>query len=149
MSTVHIVFDPSDLEDCKRALDEMVHMISGSHGPTQAQLLFSKAAVTKRFIKKNRNVSLLIKHMNSGLSMNQSAVKIAEANELSRRKGRGPDDWYGPNGSTSPKTVEKQIDREMKRMARDPRYRKAVEWLAEAYRARDRALARIEEQKNK
>jgi hypothetical protein len=71
----------------------------------------------------------MAKYIASGLSVKRCAAMLAKENKSLARDAR-----YGPSGTTSAETMEKQIRREKGRMTKDALYRERVERLIEEYR---------------
>ena len=97
-------------------------MVSYYHGLAAARGLFLKATPSKRDVKAEKNITLMVAHILSKLSVRQCAVELAERNKSLPRDRR-----FGPYGTTNAKTLEKQIRREKKRMISDQSYRERIE----------------------
>jgi hypothetical protein len=120
-----IWFNPRDLEDYRYAIRQLQAAVLVHHGPdTLRRLLQEETPSTKRAFQEARNDRLLAEYIRSGLSVGKCAAMLAEKNKTLPRESR-----YGPSGSTTAKTLEKQIDR-LKDEIWDPRRRKYIEWLA-------------------
>jgi hypothetical protein len=122
-----ISFNADDLADCRRAIGELKSIIWQNHGAAQVRRLFADAVLSKQTVRVHKNVELMasyIFHSERGLSTKQCAKLLAEQNKSLR------DRRHGPSGTTSPETMEKQIRREKKKMAKDRDYREYAEWHA-------------------
>ena len=135
-----ISFDPDNIEDCRRAVDNLKNIIWQQHGVVTVRRLFGDAVPSKQKMKNHKNAELMGDYLHHsechGASVREYAKMIAEQNKSLPRDLR-----RGPSGSTSPETLEKHIRREKKRMAQDPSYREYAEWLA--------SIAYWEEQRHK
>jgi hypothetical protein len=120
----YISFDPRNLEDYRYAIRQLRMAILLHHGPdTLRRLLKEETPSTKRAVQEARNDRLLAVYFRSRLSIRKCAAKLAEKN-----KSLPPEYRFGPTGSTSAETLEKQISRQMKKM--NPRRREYIEGFA-------------------
>jgi hypothetical protein len=143
MGTATISFKPDDPNDCKRAVTEMKRILWGHLGPAQVRRLFSEATPSRQLIGVNSNVELMALYFAyrkaCKISVGKFATCCAKLNETLSR-----DDRAGPRGSTNREALEKQIRREKKRAAKNPRYRELIESLAEKYQERVREALRAQ-----
>src|SRR6516162_7274078 len=103
-----ISFNPLDLEDYRYAIRQLQAAVLVHHGPDNfRRLLQEETPSTKRALQEARNDRLLAEFFRSGLTVRKFAAKLAEKNKTLPRESR-----YGPRGSTTAKTLEKQIDRQ-------------------------------------
>jgi hypothetical protein len=123
----HISFDADDLEDCERAVAELQLVICNMYGAAEARRIFVNATLSKRKVKQDKNDFLLAMYLlhstRYGWSVKRCARDFAETNKGLPREWR-----MGPSGSTSVDTMEKQLRRGIKRMDKDPGYRRSL-WL--------------------
>jgi hypothetical protein len=141
MGTITISFNPDDLKDCKRALDEMQDILWLCLGPAEARRLLSEATPSRRLIGVNSNVELMAWYVVLWRTHRVSGVK-QYADVVAKMNGTLPrDKRRGPRGSMSPETLAKQIRREKKRAAKNPAYRKVIESVAETYLQRIRVAS--------
>jgi hypothetical protein len=108
-----IEFDVKDLSQCYIVVSDLYEMIEQQHGPVIAQRIFSQTTPTKRRLKFNKNVALMVVYRkNKQLGVERVAKKLAEKNEALPRERR-----YGPSGTTSPTTMATQIRRQLELMS--------------------------------
>ena len=103
-----ISFNPQEPEDYRYAIRQLQAAVLVHHGPdTFRRLLQEETPSTKRALQEARNDRLLAEFFRSGLTVRKFAAKLAEKDKTLPRESR-----YGPRGSTTAKTLEKQIDRQ-------------------------------------
>jgi hypothetical protein len=124
-SKIRIEFDVSDIKDCEAAVRHIVSAIRHEYGEEFLWKLFSQFFPPKSVLRKSKNVQLMVRYVESGLSMEKCAAMLAEENNSLPRDKR----QWGPKGTTSAETMKRQIKRQKDLMARHPDYRRYVELI--------------------
>ena len=86
-----ISFDVNDVEDCRRALNQLANDIWRQHGLAITRGLLTKCVfASKQGLQRGKNFRLLRAYHDSGLSIKKFAAKIAEKNDSLGRKRAAP-----------------------------------------------------------
>jgi hypothetical protein len=117
-----IDFNVKDIEVCRYIVWALRTKIEEEHGHPATRRIFTEMIRTKRNLAAEKNLTLMVLYISSGLSVEKFATVLAKKN-----KTFPPGRRYGPTGSTNPTTIAKQIRRQKKLMDADEEYRSVIE----------------------
>ncbi|HEX4237795.1 MAG TPA: hypothetical protein VHZ64_07650 [Xanthobacteraceae bacterium] len=111
MSIATISFNPGDLEECKRVVTGLQLLFETVHGAAATRSLFVERTKSKHEVQEAINFRLVTAQLESGLSVEKFAKKLAEKNKTLQKGQR-----HGTTGSINPDAIKRQIGRTKKEM---------------------------------